>query len=157
MPMCCCRRSSWRIVMTKLRRCITDGLTYGALMFGLGFVLGIVRQLFVLPHTGLTVALAIEVPVIVVVSALVARWIVQRRKPLREGFGSIVTGLAGLITLLVAEEILSRILNGRSVFAVWADFPTTASIINLVGLVLFTLMPWIVARARISKGRTRYS
>jgi Na+-translocating ferredoxin:NAD+ oxidoreductase RnfE subunit len=133
--------------MTDVRHRIADGLAYGASMFGVGFVLGAVRQLLVLPRTGLTVALAIEVPLIVVTSAFVARWI-RRRHPLsREGFGCIVTGLVGLLTLLFAEEILSRILNGRSVFAVWADFPMTSSIINAVGLALFTLMPWIVARA----------
>jgi hypothetical protein len=133
--------------MTDIRQHIIDGLTYGALMFGVGFVLGTVRQLLVLPHTGLTLALAIEVPVIVATSALVAQWIVRRRGMSSESFGYVVTGLVGLMTLLAAEEILSRILNGRSVFAVWADFPAMAFFINLVGLTLFTLMPWIVVKA----------
>jgi hypothetical protein len=128
--------------MINTMRRVVDGVRYGTAMFGVGFVLGTVRQLFILPHTGLTGALAIEVPIIVAMSVLVAKWIVVRRDT---SFGYLVTGIAGLATLFAAEELLSRLLNGRSVFAVWADFSAAASVINTCGLALFTLMPWLVS------------
>jgi hypothetical protein len=131
--------------MTDTMRRTVDGVRYGTAMFGVGFVLGTVRQLFILPHTGLTGALAIEVPIIVAISVLVAKWIIIRRGSRDTSFGYLVTGMAGLATLFAAEELLSRLLNGRSVFAVWADFSAAASVINICGLALFTLMPWLVS------------
>jgi uncharacterized membrane protein YjdF len=131
--------------MTHIRQRIFDGIIYGAAMFGVGFALGTVRQLLMLPHIGLTTALAIEVPIIVALSVLVAKWISTRRSRRDTGFGYVATGVAGLATLLAAEELLSRLVNGRSVYAVWADFPAIATAINIVGLAFFTLMPWLVA------------
>lgn len=54
------------------------GALYFALVFGAGFVLGIVRTLWVVPRVGARMAELMEAPIMLVVTVLAARWIALR-------------------------------------------------------------------------------
>ena len=54
------------------------GFVYFLIVFAIGFVLGTVRVLFVVPRFGATNAVLIELPVMLAVSWIVCAWLVRR-------------------------------------------------------------------------------
>jgi hypothetical protein len=58
---------------------VKAGVLYFALVFGAGFVLGTIRTLWVVPRFGMRVAELMETPIMLVVTIVAARWIVQFR------------------------------------------------------------------------------
>jgi hypothetical protein len=119
-------------------------LVYFLLVYAFGFATGIVREFFITPRTGLTLALWIELPVMIAVSFLAARFVVRRfgvRNYLQE---RLAMGLVALLLLVLAEEIMSWTLRGISVFTLWAHFSVLAAIANFAGLLLFALMPLMI-------------
>jgi hypothetical protein len=83
------------------------GLTYFAIIFGVGFVLGTIRVFLVVPQVGVRTAELIEEPIMFMVVLLAARWLVRRftLELLRERLGA---GTVGLGLLLAAEYALLR-------------------------------------------------
>ncbi len=55
------------------------GVLYAALSFAAGFVLGTLRTLFIMPQTGPTMAVAIELPLMLAVSWAVCRYALLRK------------------------------------------------------------------------------
>ena len=54
------------------------GMLYFALVFGAGFVLGTIRTLLVVPRVGTRMAELMEMPIMLVVTIVVSRWVVLR-------------------------------------------------------------------------------
>lgn len=119
---------------------------YFLLVYLAGFALGTVREFLVTPAVGLTNALLIETPVMVVVCLFAARFVLDRTPEARTPGDRLFVGCAAFILLLLAEEAMSQILRGISIFTLWADFELLAAIANIVGLSLFMLMPLLVGR-----------
>lgn len=123
---------------------------YFLMVYLAGFALGTVREFFVTPRAGLTAALWIEVPIMAVISFAAARFVVERVSEVKADGDRLFVGCAAFIMLLIAEEAMTQILRGMSIFTLWADFEPMAAIANILGLVLFMLMPLFVARKRIA-------
>ena len=120
------------------------GAVYFALIFGLGFVLGTIRVLWLVPMTGETIAVMAEQPVMLIASWFAARWLVRRHR-LTSVRARGVMGLVAFSLLMLAEVTLASALFGqapadwlRSIFAM-------PGIIGLAGQILFALMPLMVA------------
>jgi hypothetical protein len=88
----------------KLRRLIfKSGLLYFSIVFGVGFVLGTIRVLWVVPHFGTRTAELMEMPLMLIAIVATARWLVPRLAIppilwIRLGMGLVALGF-----LLVAE------------------------------------------------------
>ena len=122
------------------------GLLYFALVFGTGFVLGPIRVFWVAPHLGERTAELMEMPIMLMVMMVAARWIVRRLAvpstwSSRLGMGGIALGL-----LLAAEWILGLWLRGLSIGAYVAGRDPVAGTVYLLMLGVFALMPRLVAR-----------
>jgi hypothetical protein len=90
------------------------GLAYFAVVFVAGFALGVARVMFIVPTLGPTVAVLIELPVILVLS-----WIACRRIMLRLDISATTTGrlmMVGLAfaLLMSAEFAIASFAFGRS-------------------------------------------
>jgi hypothetical protein len=123
---------------------------YFLLVYFAGFVLGTVREFFVTPHVGLTAALLIEIPIMTLASFFAAQFVLDRSAQAKTSGDRLFIGCTAFILLLIAEEAMTRILRGISIFTLWADFPPLAAIANITGLALFMLMPLWVRRSRIA-------
>lgn len=121
---------------------------YFLIVYLAGFALGTAREFFVTPYVGLTGALWIEVPIMAVISYFAARFVIERAAEVKADGDRLFVGCAAFIMLLIAEEAMTRILRGISIFTLWADFEPLAAIANILGLALFMLMPLLVARKR---------
>lgn len=91
------------------------GILYFALVFGVGFVLGTIRTLWVAPRVGVRAAELMETPIMLVVTIIVARWLVRHyaipsAPTIRLGMGGIA-----LLLLLLAEFALVVWLRGLSI------------------------------------------
>jgi hypothetical protein len=78
------------------------GVLYFAVVFAAGFVLGTVRTLWVVPCVGARKAELMEAPIMLVVTILVARWIVMRLAVPAVASARLGMGCIALL-LLVAE------------------------------------------------------
>lgn len=120
------------------------GLTYLAIIFGVGFILGAMRVFYVVPRVGVRTAELMEEPIMFVVILLGARWLVRRfpLKLLKERLGA---GLLGLGLLLAAEYALLRA-QGLTLHGDIARRDALAGTVYLVMLFVFAVMPALVGR-----------
>ena len=130
-----------------MKNTIKAGVAYFAIVLGAGFVMGSVRVPFLVPRLGERMAELIEMPLMFVVILLGARFVVRKyalptRTPVRLGAGLLALGLS-----LAAEVLLAAVLQDRSVVDYIASRDPVSGSVYLAMLVLFAVMPLILARA----------
>lgn len=120
---------------------------YFALVFIVGFVLGIVRVLVLEPHLGERWAELAEMPLMLVAIILAARFIV-RRFPARRRRGYLVSGLIALLLLALLEFSVVLGIRGLSIAQYFAERDPIAGGVYALMLVVFAGMPWAVGGTR---------
>jgi len=125
---------------------IRGGLIYFGLVFGTGFVLGVIRTLWVVPKMGVRMAELLEMPLMLLAIVIAAQWIdwqlnqlLDRPHPLRD---RLMVGLLALGLLLGAEIGVGLFLRGRSLTEIVLDRDPLTGTIYYALLVLFMVMPW---------------
>jgi hypothetical protein len=122
------------------------GILYFALVFGAGFVLGTIRTLLVVPRIGTRMAELLEMPIMLVVTIAVSRWVVLfLLVPIvpfaRLGMGGIALGL-----LLLAEFGFVLWVRGLSIRRYFSTRDRVSGTVYYVMLGVFAIMPLLVAR-----------
>jgi hypothetical protein len=122
------------------------GVLYFALVFGAGFVLGLIRILWLVPRFGIRTAELMETPIMLAVIIFAARWIVRGlamppTPSKRLGVGFVALGL-----LLVAEFTLVLWLRGLTIDEYLATRDPVAGTVYIVMLGVLAIMPLLVAR-----------
>jgi hypothetical protein len=124
------------------------GALYFALVFAAGWVLGPIRQLFVVPRLGETAGALLEAPFMLLAMMVAARWTITRLA-IAPGLGPrAAVGLVALGLVLVAELAGARWLRGLSIGEYLAKFVSASGGISALLFVVFALMPTLVARPR---------
>jgi hypothetical protein len=123
------------------------GALYFAAMFGLGFVLGVVRTLFLEPWLGPAGAVATEGVPMIAAMWVAAPW-AARLFDVPSGVAArLGMGAVALVLLLLAETALDALLRGRGP-AIWVERLRTADGVIGYGLqLLYALMPALRRRA----------
>jgi hypothetical protein len=85
-----------------------------AARLGIGFMLGIVRVLLIVPRLDETAAVILETPVMLTASWFVCRWSVDRVDVLRTVPVRSAMGAVAFVTLMVAEFGLAGLVFSRS-------------------------------------------
>ena len=122
------------------------GVLYFALVFGVGFVLGPVRILWVVPRFGTRMAELMEMPIMLVVTVVAARWIVRWVAVPSTPFSRLGMGCVALGLLLVAEFTLVLWLRGLSISEYLASRDPVSGTVYYAMLGVFAIMPLLVAR-----------
>ena len=127
-------------------RSIKAGVLYFSIVFGAGFVLGIIRTLWVVPRFGTRTAELMEAPIMFVVIIIAAQRIVRGlavpyRFFIRLGMGCIAFSL-----LLIAEFTLVLWFRGVSIKAYFANRDPISATVYYVMLVVFAIMPLLLSR-----------
>jgi len=122
------------------------GVAYFALVFGAGFVLGIIRELWAAPRFGPRAAELMEMPVMLVVIVFAAFWIIARfglspAAPVR-----IAMGVVAIALLLAAEFSLVIWLRGLTMEEYLAARDPVSGAVYAVMLALYAMMPLVVLR-----------
>ena len=122
---------------------IHPALLYFALVLGTGFLLGIVRVLFLVPRIGERWAELAEMPIMAVVIFLAAGYVLRRYPEVRSHGLSLAVGFFALALSLGAELGLAVALQDRSLAEFIASRDKVSGSVYLALLVVFALMPRI--------------
>jgi hypothetical protein len=124
---------------------LTAGVCYFALVFSAGFILGIIRTLFLIPLTGTRNAELLEMPIMFAVTIFAARWIVRRFTIPYKIFDRLSFGFIALALLLSVEFTLVLWLRGISISEYFATRDPVSGAVYYAALLVFALMPVFVA------------
>lgn len=135
-----------------MMRALRAGLAYFAMVFGAGFLMGMVRVPFLVPRLGERMAELLEMPVMFVVILLAARFLVRRFGLAFSLSESGAAGIVGLALLVGAELSLALLLQDQSLASYIASRDPVSGSVYLVMLGVYAVMPTLVARGA-SPGR----
>lgn len=125
---------------------LKGGVLYFALVFGAGFVFGTVRVLWAVPRFGERAAELMEMPLMLVVMILAARWITGRLAVAATPFARLGVGFVALGLLLAAEFAVVLRLRGIAIDEYLATRDPVSGAVYLLMLGVFALMPLLVSR-----------
>ncbi len=97
------------------RQIAAPALTYFALVFGAGFLLGILRVFWLAPVLGARAAELAETPVMLIVIFFAARWIAKHFAVLSSATVRLSIGLIALVCLLAVEFTVVLWLQGITI------------------------------------------
>jgi hypothetical protein len=120
------------------------GLVYFLLVFGAGFVFGVVRTLLVVPRLGAPRAELLETPLMLVAIWLAARWLTPRMAKGK----ALAAGLLALALTLGAETGVGVFLRQMTVAEVFLHREPVNAVAYYGALLVFGLLPAILEHYR---------
>ena len=117
------------------------GVTYCAIVYLAGFVLGTLRVILIAPRIGATAAVVLETPIILAVSWFAARWCIAALSVSNALVGRLLMGGVGFCLLIAGEFGLSLFVFVCSWDDTLATFLSLLGVIGLFAQVLFGLLP----------------
>ena len=123
-------------------RATEAGALYAIIVFLIGFILGTIRVLLLVPRLGETIAVIVEAPIIPAASWFVCRWCVDRLSVRRTVPARSLMGLVAFAVLMSAEVGLGAVF-GRSIADQLATYGSLAGAIGLGAQVIFAMFPVI--------------
>ena len=132
--------------MRQLVHILKPGLLYFAIVFGMGFVLGAIRTVWIVPRVGTRLAELMETPIMLVVTIVAARWIVLHLAMPSTPSARLGMGGIALCLLLIAEFGLVLWLRGLSIREYLATRAPVSGTVYYVMLGAFAIVPLLLAR-----------
>lgn len=123
------------------------GAVYFGFVFGVGFLLGIVRVLALEPHLGERWAELAEMPLMLVAIIASARYVV-RRFPAAHRASYLASGVIALFLLVAVELSVVLAIRGLSISEYFAERDPVAGSVYVALLVVFAVMPWLLGGKR---------
>lgn len=124
-----------------MARTLAAALAYVGLVFAMGFALGTLRVLVVIPRIGELRAVLVELPLIIAASWFASAWICDRFKVSPGLADRLQMGAVAFGVLMAAELAFGIALFGRSVEAQIAAYATLPAQLGLAGQIAFALIP----------------
>jgi hypothetical protein len=134
-------------MVSPINHWVNAALFYFALVFGTGFLLGVVRTLWVVPLVGVRTAELLEIPLMMAVSAAACGSALRRFTVPGAASYRIGMGLLGLSLLIAAELGLNALLVGRPFAEFFTSRDTVSGSVYFLALALFALMPLLMRRS----------
>lgn len=117
---------------------------YFLLVFGAGFALGTIRVLLILPRLGERAAELLEMPFMLTIIVLAARWINRHLLADTEAQRRIVVGLMAMGLVLTADLLVGVALRSMSPSEVLFHRDPVSGAAYYLSLLLFAGMPWLL-------------
>jgi hypothetical protein len=136
------RKGSFTTAPLRLLRATKAGALYAIIVFVIGFILGTIRVLLLVPRLGETIAVIVEAPIMLAASWFVCRWCVDRLNVKRTVPAGSLMGLVAFVVLMSAEVGLGAVF-GRSIADQLAAYGSLVGAIGLAAQVIFALIPVI--------------
>jgi hypothetical protein len=134
------------VEIRQLVQILKAGLLYFAIVFGMGFVFGAIRTVWIVPRVGTRLAELMETPIMLMVTIVAARWIVLHLAIPSTPSARLGMGGTALCLLLIAEFVFVLWLRGLSVREYLATRDPVSGTVYYVMLGAFTIMPLLLVR-----------
>jgi hypothetical protein len=131
--------------VTRSTRTVRAGLVYFGLVFGAGFLLGMIRVPLVVPRLGERTAELLEMPVMFAVILLAARFVLRRHAIPAAAGVRLAVGFIALACLLAVEVGLATLLQERALADYIASRDPVSGRVYLAMLGVLALMPLMLA------------
>jgi hypothetical protein len=129
-------------------RILRAGVLYFVLVFGTGFLFGVVRVPFLVPRLGVRVAELVEMPFMLLAIVLSARYVNRLFALPPTAAVRLLVGFFALALVVSAELSFAFLLQGQSAAGYVASRDPVSGTAYLGTLALFALMPFILAHAQ---------
>ncbi|WP_216644826.1 hypothetical protein [Candidatus Thiodictyon syntrophicum] len=139
---------------SSIMHVLKAGAVYFALVFGTGFVLGIIRTLWVVPLLGVRTAELVEALFMLVAIVLAAGWISRRVGTASGESSRVAVGMIALALLLAAEVTMGITLRGLSPVEVFTKHDPVSGTVYYALLGVFAAMPWLLWKGGSRGGTT---
>jgi hypothetical protein len=126
-----------------MSRIVGAAFTYFALVYALGFLLGALRVLVVIPQLGAVLAVMLEAPILLAASWWICAWLVERRRVPPNIGSRLAMGAIAFTVLMLFEFGLGLVGFGRSIAAQLAAYRETSAQLGLLAQVAFAAFPLI--------------
>ncbi len=127
---------------------LKPALAYFALVFGAGFVMGMVRVPLLAPRLGERIAELLEMPLMLAAIYFAARYVVRRFAVPPSADPRLQVGVMALLLLLAAELTFAVMLQDQSLAEYIASRDPVSGSVYLAMLGVFAGMPWLLLRQR---------
>lgn len=132
----------------RVQRIALAAGSYFLFVFGIGFLLGPVRVLWLEPRFGRFVAVVIESPFLLAAMAVAAAW-TARHFGLRQDRRSLIAvGIAALALQQIADLAVGWTTRSMTVAEQFAAFATPEGLVYAALLAAFAMMPVLIAGRR---------
>lgn len=126
-----------------MRNDIKAGSAYFGIIFAVGFILGTIRVLVLVPRLGELIGGLIELPIILTASWIICSWSIMRFSVPRIWQSRLTMGIAAFVLLMIAEVFLSILLFGNSINDHFNHYLKLNGILGLIGQIVFAALPVI--------------
>ena len=128
-----------------MNRIVKPAFLYFAVVFGVGFLLGMIRVPLLVPRLGQRYSELLEMPIMLAAMVLISRWIVRRFELYGEPKVALAVGISAAVLLLFIEFTVVLWLRGMSVAEFLAQRDPIAGIVYYVAVGIFAVLPFIVS------------
>jgi hypothetical protein len=123
-------------------KAVAAGLVYFAIVFAIGFALGTLRELIVIPRFGNRVtAVIVELPIMLALSWITSRQLVARFNVPPLFRARLMMGGLAFTLLMIAELSVSVFGFGRTFSAHWEQYWQLPAFLGLVAQIAFATFP----------------
>jgi hypothetical protein len=117
-------------------------LFYFGSVFGVGFLLGPIRVLWLEPRFGPIIATACEAPFMLLAILIAARWVPRILNIRRDSKALVLIGVGSLVLLQIADFTIGFWLRGFTPKEQFVQLLTAQGSIYAALLASFAIMPW---------------
>ena len=125
---------------------------YFGIVLGTGLALGVVRVPFLVPRLGERYAELLEMPIMLLVIVLAARYVVKRFNLAPDPVIRLQVGFAALAVSVAAELLLATVLQSQSLTQYLSSRDPVSGSVYLLLLLVFALMPALLVLQQRSQG-----
>lgn len=126
------------------------GAVYFAVLFGVGFALGLIRVPVLEPRLGVRAAELLEAPLMFIAIVLTGRWIGRQ---LHHGYSTVAKLAVGVLAaglILVADLAVGVGLRGMTVLEVFTSRDPVSGLVYYALVGLSAIAPWLMSHSRVT-------
>ncbi len=136
-------------------RAMLAGCSYFGIVFAVGFLLGVLRVLFLIPRLGETAAVLLELPLLLTLSWMVCEWLTAHFDIPTAFSLRLAMGALAFAVLMLAELGGSTIGFGRSLSEHLEQYRRIPGLLGLAGQIAFAIFPVIQSTIPTSRDAQR--
>ena len=135
----------------SMTNAVKGGILYAAGVFTIGFGLGVLRYLFLVPIVTETWAVFIELPIILSFSWMLCSRSTALLKVPEKAVDRLIMGMVAMLVLISAEFALWSMMFQEPTAGFFARYKEPAGMTGLMGQMVFAMFPLIQLRSSQSK------